>query len=68
MDTLAGDPPGWVTISIYNPKVEIDEVSGSLAIATGETFEFKFTPTAVSTSVSPTGKLWKIARWREISP
>ena len=57
-DTLAGDPVGWVTISIYNPKVEIDEVSGSTAIVTGETFEYKFQPTVVPTAESPTGKLW----------
>jgi hypothetical protein len=68
MDTLAGDPAGWVTINIHNPRVEIDEFSGSIGIVTGETFEFKLAPTTVSSSVSPTGKLWRIARWTEISP
>ncbi len=68
VDTLAGDPPGWVTINIHYPRVQIDALFESAVIATGETFEFKFVPTIVSTDISPTGKLWKIIRWREMAP
>ncbi len=68
MDTLAGDPLGWVTINIQRPRVQIDDVSGSVALVSGEIFEYKFEPTIVSTDISDTGKLWKIIRWREISP
>jgi hypothetical protein len=68
MDTLAGDPPGWVTIKIDKPKVEIDELSKSTGIWSDEAFEYKFEPTVVPTTVSPTGKLWKIIRWTEIAP
>jgi hypothetical protein len=68
MDTLAGDPTGWVTITIHNPSVVIDELSGSHGIFSGETFEYKFQPKVVPTDQSPTGKLWYIIRWREIAP
>ncbi len=67
IDTLSGDPPGWVTMSIYNPKVEIDDATGSLSIATGEVFQFKFlrkTPDPTS----PTDTSWTIVRWAEIAP
>jgi hypothetical protein len=68
MDTFPADPPGVVSMSIYNPQVQIDDASGSIGIASGEAFLFKFIPEAVSTTVSPTGKLWKIYAWAEIAP
>ncbi len=67
MDTLAGDPPGWVTMSLYNPKVQIDDTSGSTAIVTGETFQYKFVRKTPD-NTSPTDTSWTIVRWAEIAP
>ncbi len=68
LDTFPADPAGVVSMTIYNPKVQIDDASGSIGIVTGEVFQYKFIPRAVATSVSPTGKLWKIYSWTEIAP
>lgn len=66
MDTFPADPPGVVAMSIYNPSVQIDDASGTIAIATGEVFQFKFISKADSSS--PTGRTWKIFSWTEIAP
>ena len=67
LDTLPGDPAGWLSMNIYNPKVQIDDQSGSIAIVAGEVFQYKFlrkTPDATS----PTDTSWTIVRWAEIAP
>ncbi len=68
MDTFPADPAGVVSMSIYNPSVEIEDVSGSIGIAAGEVFQFKFIQETDSTGTSSTGKLWKIYSWTEIAP
>ena len=61
-----GDPAGWATIHIYNPHVQIDDVTGSVVMASGEVFEFKFAPTL--DAASPTDTTWAIVQWTEIAP
>jgi len=64
--TDAGDPPGWATILVANPRIEIDDQPVSYSTASsGETMEFKFVPTTPD-STSPTDTTWKIIQWFEL--
>jgi len=63
--TDVGDPPGWATILVANPRIEIDDQPVSYSIdPSAETMQFKFVPTTPD-STSPTDTTWKIIRWFE---
>jgi hypothetical protein len=68
--TLPSDDPShpeWAVIQISGSSYRVEVTEGETtygAIGEGGTFqEFAFTPT--DDPGSPTGKLWKIVRWRE---
>jgi hypothetical protein len=59
------DPPGWATIAIPNPRVEVTTtvntyVTGMILM------EFKLKPTPISGSTTDT--TWAIVRWTEVRP
>jgi hypothetical protein len=65
--TDLADPPGWATVSISSPHLDIEDGASSLAIYANETMDFKFLPTSPSPG-SPTDTTWHIVRWQEVSP
>lgn len=65
--TDAGDPPGWATVQVSSPRIEIYGNSISMGIHSNETMDFKFAPTSPSPG-SPTDTTWKIVSWVELAP
>ncbi len=61
------DPPGWATIQIADPHLEIDDTERFTTIQPNETMRFKFVPTTPAPG-SPTDTTWKIIRWEEVAP
>lgn len=72
LEQSSDDPshPEWVIIQISGSSYRIEVTDGDNvygAIGEGSSFqEFAFTPT--DDPGSPSGKLWKIVRWRETGP
>jgi len=63
--TDASDPPGWATVSVIGPTLEIDDSPTSIALPQGETMQYKFRPTSPSPG-SPTDTTWHIIGWTEL--
>jgi len=59
------DPPGWATITLTSPLIEIYDASNVLLVDPNVSMEFKFSPTTPSPG-SPTDTTWHIVRWVEI--
>jgi hypothetical protein len=63
--TDLSDPPGWATIQLFTPALQIEINDGTTTYnLAGGYFEFKFIPTTPD-STSPTDTTWKIVRWGE---
>jgi hypothetical protein len=65
--THYADPPGWATIAVDLPTVEVNDVPTSYIVDRDVFMEFKFKPTTPSPG-SPTDTTWHIVGWREFLP
>ncbi|HEX7077136.1 MAG TPA: hypothetical protein VF363_01810 [Candidatus Eisenbacteria bacterium] len=60
----ATDSSTWVAYSIPAPRIEVDQLSGSLVADQSTFFEFTMRPYVVA----PGDTLWQIVRWVERNP